>query len=381
MIDWTSVRNDFPVCRNIIYFQSAGMSPLSTPVFESICSKYRTIMELGDIYWEDDLRGYRKICQEWADLIHTKADNIGFVQNTSTAMSLLALAFCRQKQEPFNIISMKDEFPATTIPYEHQKIVMRYIQPQKSRYSIESILQQVNKATLAVVTSYVQYNSGFRQDLKTLGQELKKRNILFIVNATQALPFFPVDVETMNISALSASLHKWGGAAHVGALFYTSFEFRQRFPSPVAGWLSVQPTESFIHTRKNEPFSLFQSAQQFEQGTMNLQSFFGLETSLKYFKKIGWEKIRIRIFELADYLINGLKDLPVDIISPVNSFSERSAIITFTTSMDNSSIVTKLEKKKIFPALRDNMIRVSLNIFNNHEDIDTLLKELKGILA
>lgn len=85
---------------------------------------------------------------------------------------------------------MLDEFPATTVPFEYIGTEMKYVSPVSSRYSIESILSLVDEDTMAVVTSYVQYATGFRQDLAKLGAELKKRNILFIVNATQGFLSF-----------------------------------------------------------------------------------------------------------------------------------------------------------------------------------------------
>lgn len=380
MTDWKKVRDDFPITQNFIYFQSAAISPPPVPVFNAIKREYRKLHLQGEIHWIKDIKKFHKLLADLAELIHTEKENVTFVQNTSMAMSILASSFKNQIRKPFNIVSMEDEFPASTIGFEYQKVDMRYVQPKNSRYHIESILKATDSNTLAVVTSYVQYATGFRQDLKALGQELKKKGILFVVNATQSFLFFPINVKTMNIDVLTASVHKWGFTGHIGTLFYTSSSFRKKFPPAWAGWLSVAPEEgTFIHTAKNAPFRLHDTAERYIIGTYNLQPLLSFQTSIDYLKEIGFLNIRNRIMELTDYLIKGLKKLNIKIISPVAQKKERSAIVSFTLGEKNKQCIKTLFKNKIIVGARGKGIRVSLNIFNNLEEIDCLLKALKKL--
>jgi selenocysteine lyase/cysteine desulfurase len=380
MTDWKKIRSDFPITKNMIYFHSAAMSPSPTPVFNAILKEYHKLHTQGDTHWTKDLKKFRKLCSELAGMIHTKGDDVTFVQNTSSVMSLLAMTFKNHIRKPFNIVSMEDEFPASTIGYEYQDLDMRYVQPVEARYPIDNILKLSDRNTLAVVTSHVQYATGFCQDLKALGEELKKRGILFIVNATQSFPFFPINVRSMNIEVLSASVHKWGFTGHIGTLFYTSSLFRKKYPSPWAGWASVAPEEgSFIHTAKNTPFLLHETAERYNIGTYNLQPLLAFQTAMDYLKTIGFQNIRTRVMELTDYLIRGLKKLEIKIISPVARKKERSAIVTFTLGVKNKQCIKTLAKNKIFVGARGEGIRVSVNIFNNFEDIDCLLKVLKSL--
>lgn len=378
MVDWDKVRKDFPITENSVYFQSAAMSPLPRPVFEAIVDEYRKLCLVGDVNWTDDMARFERLCDRLAELINTAPDNVTFVQNTSTAMSLLALGFKNQIKKPFNIVSMKDEFPASTVGFEYQGIDMRYVEPVNCRYPIESILEMTDDGTLAVVTSQVQYSTGFRQDIGRLGQELKRRGIIFIVNSTQAFPYFPVDVKASSIDVLTASLHKWGLTGHIGTMFFTTPEFRERFPSPIAGWLSLD-TEggSFIHTEKNAPLRLYNSSRRYAFGTFNLQPLLAFEKALDYVKAIGLENIQEKILELTGYLVQGMKNLEVAIVSPVDGKDERSAIVCFTLGGRNKAFVKKCAEKSIFVTVRDGNIRVSVNIFNNFADIDRLLDILR----
>jgi selenocysteine lyase/cysteine desulfurase len=379
MTDWNKIREDFPITKDVVYFQSAGMSPIPTPVFDAIIENYRKIHRHGDVDWEDDLVKYRKLCGDIAVLLNTADDNICFVQNTSTAMSILGLSIKNGIDTPFNVVSAEDEFPATTIGFEHLGIEMRYVQPVNARYQIDAILEKIDAQTAAVMTSYVQYATGFRQDLQSLGKIIRAKNILFIVNATQAFPFYPLDIQSMHIDALTCSLHKWGLTGHVGSLFFTSREFRARFPVPWIGWLSVDAGEDIIHTAKNAPFNLHASARRYEFGTQNLQTVLAFQKALDYLKSIGFENIRARMQDLTDHLIHGLKKLGIEIVSPVEKPEERSPIVSFDLHGKNRQCAEKLAEKLISVSLRAGLIRVSVNIFNDFHDIDRLLSVLRSM--
>lgn len=379
MIEWKQIREDFPVTKKYAYFQSAAMSPLAKPVFETIVNNYRSIYEFGDKRWDEDLISYREMLKTVAGMLNTDADNLTFMPNTSTAMALIALSLKNRMSRAFNIISMEDEFPASTIGFEYQGIAMRYVQPRSSVYSIPSILDQTDTDTLAVVTSYVQYATGFRQDIQALGRALRRRDILFIVNATQAFPYYPIDITDMHIDVLTASLHKWGLTGHIGSLFFTSPAFREQFPPPSAGWLSLESKEGLIHTAKNVSFHLHPSARRYELGTFNLQTLLAFKSALDYMDNIGFERIRRRLEELTDYLISGLKRLGLKIISPVHSPEQRSAIITFEPDIDHKTCVKLLEHNHILVSPRAGYVRVAVNIFNSFADIDRLLEALGNL--
>ena len=379
MINWERVRSDFPITKKCVYFQSAGMSPMPLHVFNEIVSGYREILEYGDLYWLDDLKNYHSLKKNLAELINSSDQDIAMMPNTSYVMSFIADAV--KKKRPGKVISMACEFPATTLPFEYKGLEMVYIKPEDNRYDVDRIAKLINKDTSAVLTSYVQYCTGFRQNLKALGQVCKEKKVLFIVNATQGLPFFPVDVKSMNIDALSASFHKWGLSGHVGSLFYTSEFFRNEFPQTMAGWLSIEhPEDDFVNTEKNVPFKLLKSADRYILGTTNLQSLNGLRCAINYLKDIGFKNIQQRILKLSDYLHKGLKKMEIEILSPVNCVEERSAITVVSVGENTRKLFEYLEKNKIYCAMRNKNLRISLNFFNNYNDIDYLIDSTEKFL-
>ena len=377
-MNWDQIRNDFPAATNVTYFQSAAMSPMPNQVLEKVIEAFTKINQYGDIYFPKELVETEQVKEMLSGLLNTLWENISILPNNSFAMSILALSFKENVKQPFNIVSMMDEFPSSTVPYEYQGITMKYVEPENSRFPIEKILAAIDNNTIAVVTSHVQYCTGFRQNLQELGKALKERNILFVVNATQSFPLFPIDIEKCNIDVLTCSIHKWGFAGHIGTIFYTSPTFRERFKAPMAGWLSVKVEGDFIHTKKNVPFELHSSAQKYYTGTYNLHTLLGLKAAIEYLQKIGFDNIHTRLFELGDYLIKKLSEAKINIVSPIDKKEERSAIISITMGDElNFRLMTFLESNHIHVSLRQGMIRISFNFFNNFEDIDKLVNAVK----
>ncbi len=382
-ISWDKIRKDFKITNNYAYFHSAGMSPIPKPVFRAITRAYERLYEAGDIDFHHDLEQAEMLLQQVGHILNTSSTNLALLPNTSMALSMVALSMQRFLHKPFSILSKADEFPATHIPFEYQDIPVKYVAPENGRYPVERILDQVNESTRAVVCSYVQYNTGFRQDLETLGTALRERDLLFVVNATQGFPFFHLDMEKMHIDVMVASLHKWGCAGHVGSLMYTSEAYRERFPAPLAGWLSVRPPEGeYILTSKGAPFHIHPHAAQYQFGTSNLQSVLGLKAAISYMEEIGIENIRKRILELITETIASLSQLEnVEIMSPHNHAGEQSGILIFNLKGKiNEVCVSHLGSKHIITAMREGHIGISCNFFNNREDIDLLTEEIRNFM-
>lgn len=380
-MDVNVIRSHFPISQNGSYFQSAGMSPIPLPVLEKIVAGYVQLSAQGDVNWQKDSEEVQQLYTRVAEMCGCTATDVVFTESNSAAMSYTALALKKVHGQRFNIVSMEEEFPSNTVPFEYQGIEMRYVKPRNHRYRIGEILDRCSSETVAVVTSHVQYSTGFRQDIEQLGKALKEKGILLIVNTTQGFPFFPLHMQKMNIDVLTCSVHKWGFCGHVGTLFMTSPSYRSKYPSPVAGWLSVDVSGStdFIHTAKNKAFTLWPTAQQYDFASADLKGRLGLKYALEFLDSFGMENLRKHISEMRNYLADSLKPLPVEIISPSDVAGEQSAIVSFSLKNGrNPELVAYLEDRQIYTALRNGYVRASVNIFTNSDDIDRLCSEIAG---
>ncbi len=74
---------------------------------------------------------------------------------------------------------------------------------------------------------------GTIQPIKEIGEMVKAKNILFHVDAAQAVGYVPIHAYDMNIDLMSFSAHKFYGPKGIGGLFVRSFSLMVRL-SPVS---------------------------------------------------------------------------------------------------------------------------------------------------
>jgi selenocysteine lyase/cysteine desulfurase len=84
------------------------------------------------------------------------------------------------------------------------------------------------------------------------------------------------------------------------------------------------------------------------------------------------------VFDLLDYLIEELEKLNVEIKSPLEE-KERSGILTFDV-VHREKLAELYQKNHVRISVRDG-IRVSPHVYNNREDMDTLIQILKEFIA
>ncbi len=370
MVDWNKVREEFPVCKKYVYLNPAGGSPVSQSAADEGKRFYDEMLEFGDIYWDKWLARTEKVRSDLAEFIGAEREEIGFTTNTSHGMNLVA-QFLKNKG---TVLTMRDEFPSTTFPWINQRTQIKFVEPTNHSYSIEDIKKAVTSDVKILITSYVQYCTGFRQDLEELGNFCKYNNLVFVVNATQALGIFPVDVKKCNIDFLVFTGLKWATAGYgIGGL-YVDKKWLAPDNFPFAGWRSVETPGKM----NNLDLELKNEASVIESGCPHFPNIFALGGALNMFKNIGAENVMNRVLFLNRLLEEKLRQLGIDLIVQKED-KHRSGILI--AKIENPKfVVDELFKKNIIVSARGEGMRVSASIFNNEEDIEKLIAELKNII-
>lgn len=94
-----------------------------------------------------------------------------------------------------------------------------FVKPDASgRVSATDILNKVTEQTCLTSVMFVNSETGIIQPVTEIGTELKKRGVLFHVDATQALGKLNPEIRKMDYDLLSIASHKLGGPQGIGAL-------------------------------------------------------------------------------------------------------------------------------------------------------------------
>ncbi len=372
-IDWELERAKYPACTQFVYYMSAANAPLSTSVYQA----QREVLDLmhfdAHITWDAVNQKGRELRENLAHLYGGTADDWGFGPNTSHNMNLLSLGI-KERHGCVEVLSFEDEFPSSTIAWKYHGHDLRQIPHQENgKLEVEYILSHISAQTRAVVLSHVQYSTGYRADIESLGIELAKREIFFIVNATQSLGIHNIDLEKCRASALVCSSHKWLGAGYGCGLLYTNEGFRSQIKWPLAGTLSFNDPSFKGDLANPRPGTTFM-----ELGALPFLQILGIAASIKDIRRIGVENLSQRALQNSWEMITELYQNSHSLIFDQRQWEEheRSQIL-FLSHQDPNQAMLSLREKKILVNERAGRLRVSVNSFNNRMDLDQLLTGLK----
>jgi selenocysteine lyase/cysteine desulfurase len=118
-------------------------------------------------------------------------------------------------------------------------VELRTVPSRGSRLLIDDIRAALDARTRVLSLSWVEFASGFRNDLDALGQLCRERGIFFFVDAIQGLGVFPLDVSATPIDFLAADGHKWLLGPEGAGIFYLRPEHLGRLRPIGLGWHSV----------------------------------------------------------------------------------------------------------------------------------------------
>lgn len=375
-INWENERELYPAVTKQTYLLTGAVGPISKNVYASYQNHYRSLYEVGDINWMENVETLDLVREQTARFLGaTGAHEIAFTANTSMAMNLLAMTFksrLEKANKPLKILSCNEEFPSTTIPWLHHGFEVIQV-------PAANLADEAEKAPAPlVVASAVQFGTGYRQDLVSLGKICKASKTELVVNGTQAMGAFPIDVKEMGISALTVSCHKWMCCGYGLSIMYLAEELLPTAQWPIAGWLSVEDPLLM----DNRAHNLKQDASALEVGIPMFSLIAALGTQLTDLERLGIKNIGHRILEISAYAYSKLnphfKVITSRTESP-NLASPDSGTILFE-SQNAEAIADQLNQRNIHVSVRQGGLRITTHFYNNKADIDHLVDGLKEIL-
>ena len=301
------------------------------------------------------------------------SDEIALLKSTSEALSVIAYGIDWQPGD--SIVTAAEEFPSNRLVWESLKplgVDVRLVEYTTGQSAEEALLAAVDDSTRLLSISAVQYASGRRMDLQKIGDHCHQHQVLFCVDAIQAIGALQFDVQKIHADFVAADGHKWMLGPEGLALFYCRRELLDRLKLNQFGWHMVENNTDYDAMDQWQPA---QSARRFECGSPNMLGTHALEASLSVIEEVGIEAIEEQILDNTDFLMTELAKLQdVEVLSPGDQ-PVRSGIVTFHRhKSDQSALFQYLKDQQVVCALRGGGIRISPHFYTPREKLDRLLQ-------
>jgi selenocysteine lyase/cysteine desulfurase len=372
---------EFPVLRHWEFFNHAGVCPLPRVASDALrryAEQAETIAYI-DAGW---YRGIDRLRASAAAMINATKEEIAFVKNTSEGISIVANGIDWKPGD--RIVTTAVEYPANIYPWMEVvrsrgcELVMVPEEdgPDGTRHvPLERILRAADHPRTRLVTlSHVEYASGQRHDVASVGAFCRSRGVLFCVDAIQSLGALPVDVRAMNIDYLSADGHKWLLGPEGAGIFYCRRELLERTRPVSVGWMNVVNAQDY----GNYDYTLRPDAGRYECGSYNVPGLLAMEAAVELLGSLGVAAVSARLQELTDRLIDGLRARGYRVVSPRDG-GRWSGIVSFLAADPGShqAIWQRLRAEhRTELAVREGRLRASPHFYNTAEQIDRLVERL-----
>ncbi len=366
-MDWRRARKLFPAVEQTVYLNTAGGGPLSAPAAEAGRSYYEQSLRDGDVHWDGWLERVEVARARLARFLGTTEANVAFAANASTGLNVAA----HMLRGRGRVVAVADEFPSCTLPFLQLGHEVEFVPTATDGVvDLDALQAACGDDAGALVVSFVQYKSGFRNDLARLGEFCRANDLAFVVDATQGFGAFPLDTGAGAIDFLSFSGYKWANAGYSIAGVCLSDRFLRPDEFPAVGWRSPRQPYRLAYDRLDIPAR----AAALELGHPPFAGVFALAASLELIEKIGIDRIAERIIELTGWLHQRLDAAGIPVLSTRKP--AHLSGITIAGVADPAGTVGRLRERGILVSTRGEGIRVSVHYYNNHADIEELVNAL-----
>jgi len=158
-----------------------------------------------------------------ADSLNADANELIFTSGATESNNLaLKGIMYNQKEKGHLVVSDIEDFSVlnTAKKLEKQGYDVSYISvDSKGRVNIEELKDSIREDTVLVSIQHANQEIGTVQDIKTIGEYLADKDVLFHTDATHTFKRIPIDTREFPVDLVTISAHTIHGPRGIGALY------------------------------------------------------------------------------------------------------------------------------------------------------------------
>ncbi len=392
---FAKVRADFPALtqkfhgKELVYLDSAATTLKPQQVVDRIAKFYlyesanvhrgaHSLSDLATTHFENARKGI-------ADFIGSATtEEIVFVRGTTEAINLVAQTYgATQLKSGDQILITEMEHHANIVPWQMvaektgaQVIAVKVL--DNGELDLEDYKNKLSKKTKIVAFTACSNTLGTVNDAKLLTKLAHEVGAKVLIDGAQIVSQTAVNVQDIGCDFFVFSAHKLFGPFGFGVL-YGKREILDQMP-PYQGGGSMIAQVTFEKTTYNDvPF-------RFEAGTPHVEGAIGLHAAIDYVKAIGFNAIHEWEMGILNSATQKLKEIPGLVV--VGEAANKGALISFNLKgahhsdvgqiLDQAGVAVRAGHHCTQPLMArwgvPGTVRASFSIYNNHNDVDTLVK-------
>jgi len=390
-----NIRGDFPVLKtkqSLVYFDNGASSLKPQVVIDKVneyYSQYGVNVHRGVYSLSEQASSQFELTRlKVREFINAKSEKeIIFTSGTTESINLVAYTYGRKflKKNDEIIISLM-EHHSNLVPWqilcEEKGCKLKFIPiTAKGELDLKAYQKLFTNKTKFVSIVYVSNSLGTINPIKDIIKTAHEHNVPILVDAAQATPHLPIDVQDLDCDFLAFSGHKMYGPTGVGVL-YGKQDLLEKMPPFKGGGDMILEVTTEKSSYNDLPYK-------FEAGTPAISSVIGLGAAIDYLKQFNWNDIANYEKELLDYGTKALSNIKG--LKLIGSASHKSPVLLFTLDgihphdvgsiLDSHGVAIRAGHHCTMPLMNffkvPATVRASLAMYNKPEEIDVLVEAIK----
>ncbi|MEM7249825.1 MAG: cysteine desulfurase [Pseudomonadota bacterium] len=398
--DVEAVRNDFPALHQevngkpLAYLDNGATSQKPNCVIDALVHYYRhdnsnvhrgvhTLSQRATT----DYEGTRNKVQRFLNTRSTK--EVVFVRGTTEGINLVAHSHVRPRLNPGDeIIITEMEHHSNIVPWQllaKEKGAVVKVVPfnDAGELDMAEFHRLLGPKTRIVSVVWVANALGTVNPVKEIVDAAHATDVPVLIDAAQAVPHMPVDVQALDCDFLTFSSHKVFGPTGIGVL-YGKFERLEEMEPYQSGGDMIKAV-TFEQTEYNDlPYKL-------EAGTPNIADTIAMGVGLDYIRDIGLDAISAYEHELLAYATDALSSIPE--VRIIGTAENKASVLSFLidkvhahdvgTILDGNGVAVRAGHHCSMPVMTHFGVpatsRATLALYNNRADIDALVEGIERV--
>jgi cysteine desulfurase/selenocysteine lyase len=389
--DVERARADFPgLAREIhgkplVYFDNANTAQKPAPVIDAVSDYYRShcanVARAVHTLGAEATALYEGARTKLAGLLNARSrEEIVLTSGTTHAINLVAWSWARPRlQAGDGIVLTMMEHHANIVPWQlvaEQTGARIKVAPisASGELKLDELFALLTPEVKLLALTHVSNALGTINPVREITREARRRGIPVLVDGSQAVPHFRVDVQDLGCDFYALTGHKLFGPTGTGCL-WARREWLESMPPFMGGGEMIREVRFEGSTYNDPPY-------RFEAGTPNIAGFAGLAAAIDYLATLDAVALEAHERALGEHLRETLGAIPG--LRILGDAGERVPVVSFVvdgahghdlaTIIDAEGVAVRSGHHCAHPLMRflgvSATARASLAFYNTHDEVE-----------
>jgi cysteine desulfurase/selenocysteine lyase len=322
-----------------------------------------------------------------ARLLSAEAEEIAITKNVSEGLNLFAnslewetgdnVVFCPELEHPNNVF----------LWYNLQKtrgVEVREVPPEEGHIPVARMVAAMDERTRLVTASHVTFSPGFVADVRRLAQAARSRGALTLIDSAQSAGVIRTDVRELGVDAAALGTQKALMAFYGLGFLYVRRQLADAMNPVFAARYGMDLGHDAHETAISDGELSFKAgALRFELSNYSYVGLAAVEPSLALIHSLGMDQVEAHLRSLSTRLAGGLLELglPVAGGEPGPHLAQIVAVGESGGGRHDGAddpamndLFQHLTENDVLLSIRRGVLRMSLGIYNNEDDVDRVVE-------